>query len=116
MNIDHIKFALYPVEDSIFFFEKSTNIEELDDNKISNKGDEDEGEEVLITSFVWDFFITDHDAETDIVYTICQIKDCIRKYVHHGSTTNCIKHLRDDHHITEVSLSSKTPKEISNLK
>ncbi|CAG8601393.1 2616_t:CDS:2, partial [Diversispora eburnea] len=54
--------------------------------------------------------------KTDVVYAICQIKDCTRKYVYHGSTTNYTKHLRDDHHITEVSLSSKTPEEISNLK
>src|SRR6185295_4416514 len=70
----------------------------------------------LRTSFVWDFFKTDHDTETDIVYAICQIKDCARKYAHHGSTSNYTKHLRDDHHITEASLSSKTPEEINNLK
>ena len=70
----------------------------------------------LRTSFVWDFFITDHDIETDVVYAICQVKDCTRKYAHHGSTTNYTKHLRDDHHITEASLSSKTPEEIKNLK
>ncbi|CAG8507761.1 11948_t:CDS:2, partial [Diversispora eburnea] len=49
---------------------------------------------------------------TDIIYVICQIKDCTRKYAHHGSTTNYTKHLCDDHHIIEVSLSSKTPEEI----
>ncbi|CAG8629138.1 2536_t:CDS:1, partial [Diversispora eburnea] len=82
---------------------------------------------ILRTSFVWNFFITDHDTETYVVYAICQIIDCTRKYAYHGSTTNLsdgtdvagidyTKYLRDDHHITEALLSSKTPEEISNLK
>ncbi|CAG8647874.1 6649_t:CDS:1, partial [Diversispora eburnea] len=66
----------------------------------------------LRTSFVWNFFITDHDIEIDVVYTICQIKDCTCKYTYHGFTTNYTKHLCDDHHITKVSLFSKTPEEI----
>ncbi|CAG8625815.1 1834_t:CDS:2, partial [Diversispora eburnea] len=90
----------------------------LDDNEISNEGDESDEDEskALRTSFVWDFFITDHDTEIDVVYAICQINGCTRKYAHHGSTTNYTKYLRDNHHITNASLSSKTPEEISNLK
>ncbi|RHZ74322.1 hypothetical protein Glove_226g2 [Diversispora epigaea] len=70
----------------------------------------------LKTSFVWDFFITDHDTKTGVVYAICQVKDCTCKYTYHSSTTNYTKHLCDDHYITKALLSSKTPEEIKNLK
>ncbi|CAG8811160.1 25899_t:CDS:2, partial [Dentiscutata erythropus] len=70
----------------------------------------------LRSNFVWDFFITESDTELDVIYAICQVKDCTRKYVHHGSTSDYRKHLRDSHDITEASIASKTSEQINALK
>ena len=70
----------------------------------------------LRSSFVWDFFVTENDIEMNVVYAICQVKDCIHKYIHHGSTSDYRKHLRDSHNITEASIANKTPEQINSLK
>ncbi|CAG8782295.1 10277_t:CDS:2, partial [Dentiscutata erythropus] len=98
--------------------DKKEESEELEKRKIEKKTGEKEAEKKIKNKIgqiteIAEIIIAE---ETDVVYAICQIKDCTRKYAHHGSTTNYTKHLRDDHHITEASLSSKTPEEISNLK
>ncbi|RHZ53021.1 hypothetical protein Glove_452g45 [Diversispora epigaea] len=48
---------------------------EINDNNILRKKSKLKKSKIVVvlrSSFVWNFFITDYDTETDVVYTICQ--------------------------------------------